>query len=60
MATLNLFLETPQPGGELPPFKPKTDVLLFFKHYVPDGPQPGLKYAGRRLVHKETKVKVGA
>lgn len=58
MATLNLFLETPAPGGELPPLRAKTDIMLFFKQYCPDGDHPVLKYAGRRLVPKDTKIKV--
>lgn len=59
MATLNLFLETPPtPGGELPPLRPKVDIMLFFKQYIPDKEHPVLKYAGRRVVPKDSKVKV--
>jgi hypothetical protein len=60
MTTLNLFLETPPPGGELPPLRPKLDMLLFFKQYSPDAEPPSLRYAGRQLVPKDTKIKVGA
>lgn len=36
------------------------DILLFFKQYLPHPQQPQLKYVGRRLVPRDTKVKVGA
>lgn len=59
MATLDLFLETPVPPAvDLPPIRPKSDIMLFFKHYTPSREHPGLKYAGRWLVPKDSKVKV--
>lgn len=109
MATLNLFLETPPAGADLPPIRskvgagermlvllniessvesivnqrascfqkkkekkvyvepclcaparprPQTDMMLFFKQYTPDPQHPTVKYAGRRLVPKDTKIKV--
>jgi hypothetical protein len=59
MTTLNLFLETPlSPGSTLPTLRPKLDVMLFFKHYCPDVQPPSLHYVGRRLVPKDTKIKV--
>ena len=61
MATLNLFLETPPtPEGELPPLRPKLDMMLFFKQYIPDKEHTQLRYAGRKLLPKDTKVKVRA
>lgn len=61
MATLNLFLETPAaPDVDLPPIRPKTDIMLFFKHYMPSKEHPTLEYVGRRLVPKDSKVKVRA
>lgn len=61
MATLNLFLETPAPPAvDLPPIRPKSDIMLFFKHYTPSSEQPTLKYAGHWLVPKDSKVKVRA
>jgi len=60
MATLNLFLETPVgPDADLPPIRAKTDMMLFFKQYCPDPDHPTLKYAGRRVVPKDSKIKVG-
>ena len=59
MATLNLFLETPvAPEVDLPAIRPKTDLMLFFKQFVPAQEHPALQYVGRRLVPKDTKVKV--
>ncbi|KAL4423841.1 hypothetical protein ABPG75_001142 [Micractinium tetrahymenae] len=58
MATLNLFLETPAPPAvDLPPIRPKSDIMLFFKQYTPSREHPALKYAGRWLVPKDSKVK---
>ncbi|PSC73213.1 ubiquitin carboxyl-terminal hydrolase 12 [Micractinium conductrix] len=58
MATLNLFLETPDAAtGQLPPLRPNLDLMLFFKQYCPTGEHPNLKYAGRAIVAKDTKVK---
>lgn len=38
MATLNLFLETPDAAtGQLPPLRPNLDLMLFFKQYCPTG-----------------------
>jgi hypothetical protein len=60
MATLNLFLEAPSaPGEDLPLLRPKSDILLFFKRFCPDKEHPTLQYAGRRLVPKDSKIKVG-
>jgi hypothetical protein len=60
MATLNLFLEAPPaPGEDLPLLRPKSDILLFFKQFCPDKQHPTLQYAGRRLVPKDSKIRVG-
>ena len=45
-------------ASPVPLYRRQVDMLLFFKQFLPDPEQPRLRYAGRRLVPKDTKVKV--
>lgn len=62
MAHINLYLETPGTPGAPLPARSKNDILIFLKLYSPGGgpggPPPSLRYVGRLLLHKQSKVSV--